>query len=1063
MDKYKNNSVDMRLVSESLSQYKLFESIKELEDLFIELGLDENDPEVKEFKEILKDTPEYSSKFTEWLRNDEADIEDLTDYLQKEKEENIELDKNIENFVSFRDYQKYIKQKIKEKQKEDTPELVRDDVPKLPTKNNSIQASSEETENNYSDTDQDSRLFDVNEDELQIKKLENGFYCTTDIYKTKDLSESGQGLYIWTEIKYLKGDPTKGNIPLKFGQYGSLGEGKTPLQTIKSYRGPTMDGTVIIYAKRLDEYLESNQNRGFVNALKVEKTVQTKIKENGGFQGKVGKSTEVFGGVSFDKLKEIINNVLYDSAKQKSYPMRDEQKIAHDKMVNYFEKNGEGSEFLLAAKMRFGKNFTLLNVAKTMEMKNVLVLTYKPHVFDSLEQDVKGHVNFDGWKIVDFKKDRNLQTSKDKTTIFMSSAQLALHESSGEIDVSNQQIIVKDLAKNIQKLAGIPFDMVIADEYHYGGSTFRFNSLLKELKYKYMVYVSGTAMKDIAMGRFDDDQIYSWTYLDEQRERKKELKRGYGSHIGMPKMHIHLMDISDEAKSIASFYSEEEGFTMRKMLATENGKLKDEGSMELLLRQIAGEGGHKSLSPYRSVGGLDHTFWVLDKDVKGIKAMGKLMESMPEYKNDYVIIPATGNAVTDIKEVKEIINKAKFEGKRTITLSCYRFKEGVTVPEWDGVFMLDSGRSIEEYLQAIFRSQSPDTQKGKQECHVFDFNPQRCLGMVYEACENMDKTGETKLGETIREFLDYAPILDQRDNKFVKVENAETILDNFRINGSFSEKFANKKNFNIDKIDDEVINALMDIRAIKRGVDIDVNNNDVDLGKNIKSSRKEGDDEYKEPGLKENKNLIKKTAERIATVLSSIPEYLFNSEEEEETVEDILSGKHPELFEEITGASIEDFKLLLDKDLINTVLLNRNIKYFLDAERKFLESGISLEEKDDFFRQHFNLRAESGTTPANLVNEMLDKLPSNIWQDKTKTFCDPVMGTGTFLLGIKERLMEGLKNKIPDENEREKWIVENQIYGYDIDQSKVNIAKKLLVGNKQYTINLEKKDMLKEL
>jgi len=923
-----------------------------------------------------------------------------------------------------------------------------------------IQNDIEESDNNYSDDDMNSRMFTVDEKSLGIKRLEKGFYCTTDLYDTDDLKKPGQGLYIWTEIKYLKDDPKKGNIPLKFGQYGSQGEAKTPLQTIKSYRGVTMDGTVIIYAKRLDEYL--SETNKFRHAYDAEHAIQKKIREKGGFKGTFGKSTEVFGGVSFEKLKEIISGVLYDSEKPKSYDMRPEQKEAHDKIVNYFEKGGK--EFLLAAKMRFGKNFTLLNVAKTMGMKNILVLTYKPHVFDSLEQDIKGHVNFDGWKIVDFKKERNLEESKEAPTVFMSSAQLALHENENinifgyEEEEEIETEVIQDMARNIRKLAKINFDMVIADEYHYGGSTFRFKKLLEALKYKYMVYVSGTAMKDIAMGRFDDDQIYSWSYIDEQQKKREEKDKGYGTHLQMPTMHFHLMEISEEAKSRASFYTPEEGFTMRKMLATEGGKLKDEGSMEILLRQIAGEGVHKTMSPYRSVANLDHTFWVLDKDVKGIKAMAKLMEKMPEYE-DYIIIPATSNVVTNIKDVQEKINKAKNEGQRTITLSCYRFKEGVTVPEWNGVLMLDSGKSIEEYLQAIFRCQNPDVQNNKQECHVFDFNPQRCLSMVYESCENMDKTGSKRLSETITEFLDYAPILDHRDNKLTEV-NFDNVIENFRVYGSFSEKFANIKNFNPEKIDDDIIGSLLGLIVGKRGKEIELNDQEIELGKNIKRSFKTAakSTDANVDLTKGDRNLIKKTIEKISGVLSAIPLFLFNSAAEEETIDDIIYTDSPDLFEETTGINVDTLKMWVDKGLINKVLINRNIKYFLDEERDILRN-VSLEKVDEFVNQHFAIRAAEGSTPGKLVNEMLDKLPKDTWTDKNKKFCDPCMGTGKYILGIKERLMEGLKSSIPNEKEREKHIIEEMLYGVDIEKGKTSMSKKL-INNKGYKDHLIQGDSL---
>jgi hypothetical protein len=687
-------------------------------------------------------------------------------------------------------------------------------------------------------------------------------------------------------------------------------------------------------------------------------------------------------------------------------------------------------------------------VAKTTGMKNVLVLTYKPHVFQSLKDDIDDHVLFDGWKFVAFKDQRNIAPSTTTCQVIVSSAQLAQYKSDDPSQIASESI--KKIRKNIQALSKIPFDMVVADEYHYGTSTANFKEVLKSLKYDHIIYVSGTAMKDIAAGRFEDEQIYTYDYIDEQKKKRAGSK----AHKDMPTMEFHLMHIDERAKAIGDWYTPEEGFNMAKLITVNpDGKLRNEGAMELLLRQIMGTGYHDQMSPYKLKAGLDHTLWVFDKNVKGIKAAATLMRRMPEYKN-FDIIEATGNVVTDINEVIERINKAEDQGKRTITMTCYRFKEGVTIPEWNGVIMLDQGKSVEEYLQAIFRAQSPDKERGKDKCYVFDFNPQRCLQMIYDTCENIDKTGKKSLTETIREFLDNANILDHFGNKLTQVD-FNKVIENFREHGSFAEKFANLKNVNVDKLDSEIINTLSGIQGGQRKKEIEINDQDVQTGKTALSRRGAGEEgESDESDVKKSsKDQIKKYLQKIATVLSNIPEYLFNSQENEQKVDDILQGKDPELFKEITGISIEDFKEWNDKKLLNTVLINRNILNFYDAEKKFIESNPSLEEKDKFFNQHFNMRAEGGPTPSALVNEMLNKLPKSVWRNPKKTFCDPVMGTGTFLIAIKERLMEGLKEAIPDEAKREAHIVNNMLFGSDINQSKVNIARKLL-GNSNH-INKE--------
>ena len=85
-------------------------------------------------------------------------------------------------------------------------------------------------------------------------------------------------------------------------------------------------------------------------------------------------------------------------------------------------------------------------------------------------------------------------------------------------------------------------------------------------------------------------------------------------------------------------------------------------------------------------------------------------------------------------------------------------------------------------------------------------------------------------------------------------------------------------------------------------------------------------------------------------------------------------------------------------------------------------------------------------TPFKLVEEMLDKLPSEIWADPNKKFIDISCGRGTFLICIYNRLFAGLANVIPDEEKRKNHIIHNQIYGIDIDKINVLLSKKYLLG-----------------
>lgn len=81
-----------------------------------------------------------------------------------------------------------------------------------------------------------------------------------------------------------------------------------------------------------------------------------------------------------------------------------------------------------------------------------------------------------------------------------------------------------------------------------------------------------------------------------------------------------------------------------------------------------------------------------------------------------------------------------------------------------------------------------------------------------------------------------------------------------------------------------------------------------------------------------------------------------------------------------------------------------------------------------------NLSNDEVFTPPSLVNEMLDMLPSDLWQNKDAKFLDPVSKSGVFLREIAQRLIVGLEKEIPDQQKRVNHIFQNQLYGIAITE-----------------------------
>ncbi len=100
-------------------------------------------------------------------------------------------------------------------------------------------------------------------------------------------------------------------------------------------------------------------------------------------------------------------------------------------------------------------------------------------------------------------------------------------------------------------------------------------------------------------------------------------------------------------------------------------------------------------------------------------------------------------------------------------------------------------------------------------------------------------------------------------------------------------------------------------------------------------------------------------------------------------------------------------------------------------------------------------------TPMSLVNEMLDKLPKEVWTNKNLKWFDPCCGMGNFPVAVYLRLMETLKDKIIDEKERKKHILENMIYMCELNKKNVLVCRQIFDINNEYKLNLYEGDFLK--
>jgi site-specific DNA-methyltransferase (adenine-specific) len=105
-----------------------------------------------------------------------------------------------------------------------------------------------------------------------------------------------------------------------------------------------------------------------------------------------------------------------------------------------------------------------------------------------------------------------------------------------------------------------------------------------------------------------------------------------------------------------------------------------------------------------------------------------------------------------------------------------------------------------------------------------------------------------------------------------------------------------------------------------------------------------------------------------------------------------------------------------------------------------------------------NLSNDEVFTPPELANRMLDMLAeawatnhngANLWADPTVRFLDPCTKSGIFLREITRRLVEGLKEEIPDLQERVNHILTRQVFGIGITRLTAMLARRSVYCSKR--------------
>lgn len=486
------------------------------------------------------------------------------------------------------------------------------------------------------------------------------------------------------------------------------------------------------------------------------------------------------------------------------YTLRQEQQAAVTQAMDVFTSGH--SEVLWNAKPRFGKTLTTYDLMRRLDARKVLIVTNRPVIANSWFDDftrfighqtpyvfVSDSASLAGRETMSRKQwiDHAVQCEDPRIVEFLSLQDLKGSQYFGGIH------------KKLRYVAELEWDLLVIDEAHEGVDTTKTDIAFDKIKRQWTLHLSGTPFKALASGKFEAEQIFNWTYEDEQTARAEWSDEAQENpYATLPTLNMLTYQLSRMitdrlAEGVALAEDEaniDYAFDLGEFFATkENGVFEHrEQVLKFLDCLTTNEKYPFSTAELRDE--IRHSFWLLNR-VASAKALERLLKQHEIFK-DYTIVLAAGDGRSEddsdtvasaksLDKVRAAIAEAEKDGGKTITLSVGQLTTGVTIPEWTAVLMLSNLSSPAQYMQAAFRAQNPHTfvrgerMLQKSNAYIFDFAPERTLTIFDEFANNLrpNPSGSPDVRrDNIRTLLNFFPVIgEDSEGRMVELDAAQVL------------------------------------------------------------------------------------------------------------------------------------------------------------------------------------------------------------------------------------------------------------------------------------------------
>ena len=491
------------------------------------------------------------------------------------------------------------------------------------------------------------------------------------------------------------------------------------------------------------------------------------------------------------------------------YQLREEQADAVERTLAYLKSGKAPADFLWNAKPRFGKTLSTYDFVRKGGFKRVLIVTNRPAVANSWYDD---YVEFIKWQEPYMFFISGTDSLKNSGALSREEYLKIVSDSSDEFCSNIKQIAfvsLQDLKgaisfggdkEKLEWVADTNWGLLVVDEAHEGVDTSKTDWAFSRIIRKFTLHMSGTPFKALANSKFSAEQIYNWSYADEQEKKKNwDYDKGSNPYEPLPQLNMFTFQLSAmieekllEGQTIGET-TYDFAFDLNEFFSVEEGKttFKHEKDVKKWLERLTKNEKYPFSTPALRKE-LKHTFWLLDR-VASAKALAKLLSDDAVFMHHKIII-AAGDGRDLTEESEDFVSneksynkvcKAIAENEYTITISVGQLTTGVTIPEWTAVMMLSNVASPALYMQAAFRSQNPYHEEingkyyKKENAYIFDFAPDRTLVMFDDFANKLLGEGSVSdkdRPENIKRLLNFFPVIGEDEHGTMVPLDATQVL-----------------------------------------------------------------------------------------------------------------------------------------------------------------------------------------------------------------------------------------------------------------------------------------------